>query len=304
MRGVKWTAETAALKAVVEKFAADADPQLSVGLDFFADGAAGDRTVEEPLGPMDDSKSARIRALIDKMEPTTDTPTFGALSLAYRTLDGYQPTGALKDGTKVVVLMTDGKPTPDTAHALSGRSEADWIHGIVEEAHRKGVLTFAVGVGDFPPNPDYDPKFLGKTAVVGGTQRSPQCNPSEIRDPSNLCYFQVTPPKSGAPTKAEVDRLTQDFVDTLQTIRGQLGACEYKLEFAPGASVDFSKVNVVFRDESNQEETFPKDSVNGWSYDNEAAPTSVRLAGAACDRVRNTTGKVTIVLGCSSIGIR
>ncbi len=304
MVGVKWAAQSAAVTAVVNQLGAEADPTLALGFDFFADGFT-DTAIEEAMGPVTAAKAQRVASLVAGATPTGGTPTYDALTLAYNALNAYKPTGVLANGAKVVVLMSDGVPSPSLSHLGNPKPETQLIYDLVADAAKTGTRTYALGVGVFPGSSDYDPKFMGNVAVQGNTRLTPTCNPNETTSVTNVCHFQVTPPASGSPTPAETAALTKSFTDALTAIRGQVGSCDFALSFAAGASVDFNKVNVVFTDASGHVRVvFSKDPQNGWSYDNEQNPKSVHLSGAACDQVKTTPGKVTVVLGCDPGGIK
>jgi hypothetical protein len=121
-------------------------------------------------------------------------------------------------------------------------------------------------------------------------------DPNEVIDEKKMCHFQITP---GAKT---VQQLRQDFIDAINVIRTKSLSCEFPLVKPDGgASVDPSKVNVVF-DGTGGKSVLSQDGQDGWTYDDPANPTKVVLHGPTCDRVKaDPAGKVSIVLGCKTI---
>jgi hypothetical protein len=159
------------------------------------------------------------------------------------------------------------------------------------EAPPKGPIeTFVVGVGDFPSLTaiTFDPSFLGYVAQAGGTGPA-NCNPSENSSTNDLCYFEIDP--SMATTASQ---LQQEFEKALNTIRGDVVACNFPIQSSGLGTIDPSKVNVEVGGK-----TILQDPNNGWTYDDPMNPKEIILHGAACAEAKgNLTEKVSVVLGC------
>ena len=102
--------------------------------------------------------------------------------------------------------------------------------------------------------------------------------------------------------------LTQDSRDKIINIAPRVIGAGQTFAVRNGAAgivgeIDPAKVNVVYTDGGGTETTLNKDPNNGWSYDNDAAPTKVTLNGPACNALKaDPKGKIKIVLGCKTKG--
>jgi hypothetical protein len=199
------------------------------------------------------------------------------------------PSSLAAGGRKVVVLVSDGAPDGSFNEQAECKTGAATNLGL---APPKGpVRTFAVAVGDFPSDLEY---FMGDLAVAGGTRSSPDCDPRESADETKTCHLQITP---GSKTAAQ---LQVEFEKAINGVRTRAHDCTYLLERK--GPVDPTRVNVVFRNGQGAEALIPKDPANGWSYDDDASPTSVQLHGQACADVQaDLAGEVHIVLGCQTV---
>ena len=311
----KWQAVVPALDAIFADLQKRADPALGAGLTVFADQL--DRTISDnwagpydkmdvPVGFVDDARLAAVRARL-RTSPYLGTPTYEVLSGQYALLRKFSPASPLlPGGRRVLVFMTDGVPDTDMP---AGMNEVPWSLDAAqrEAATAPATRTFVIGVGPFPPQVgvEYSPQFLGQLAVKGDTRRAPTCDPAEEQDSAKLCYFQITPPTSGAPTDAEVNALRDQFIAAINDIRSQVASCEYVLQrINPqnGADVDPSQVNVIYIDGNGNKTLVPKSDQAGWTYDDPADPKVVLLRGAACERVKaDSKARVLVVLGCKTI---
>ena len=296
----KWTAVVPALDAFFDSLASTNDTTIGVGLTVFSDkhdatkGKGPYPNMDVQIQVVNATQSAALHARIDNTGPQGSTPTLAALTGQYPLLEAFQPSGALAAGGKrVLVLMTDGVPNPNplvqqpACLSLAGAELA------------KGILTFAVGVGDLvPPDPTaYDPKFMGALASAGGTAKA-GCDPNETTNEAKMCHFQITPGGKSA------TQLEQDFASAIDAIRGAVASCEFTLDKSGsnGQAVDPTNVNVVYDDGSGGAGIIPEDGSNGWTYDDPGNPTKVILHGSSCDQLKaNPKGGISIVLGCRSI---
>lgn len=309
----KWSAVVPAVDAIFQDFEKKADPATGAGLTIFGD--QNDPTIgNTSAGPYDTNyrnqvkvafvDAAQLRAatqLLTSTGPNSGTPMFQVLDGQYGMLAARTPPAPLEPGgRKVVVLMTDGVPDPDMGHSQQE------VLTRVQQAASGGapITTFVVGVGPFPsPDPAvYRPDFCGQLAVAGGSRSSPTCNPTETANVADVCYFQVTPPASGTPTQAQIDKLRDDFVNALNAIRQQVLTCEYRIQATGGGTVDPSKVNVIYSSGTGQQELIPASATDGYSLDDPNNPTKVVLNGPTCDKVKaDTKGKVVVIVGCKAI---
>jgi hypothetical protein len=294
-----------ALDAIFDDFKAQASPAFGVGFTIFAD--REDKTITDtsagpyskmdvPIAFVDPAQHNRLRARVDLTEPYLGTPTFEVLSGQYPLLEAYNAAPPLlPDGKKVLVFMSDGIPDPDMP---AGQNEGPWSLALAQTQHAKGILTFSVGIGSIPPPTTgdivYDPKFMGALAVAGGTA-NPGCNPNEEASAGKMCHFQITP--GGKP----VAQLKQEFIDALNKIRTSVLTCEFKLTRTQG-DIDPARVNVIYTNGTNGQQTLVPKGQNGWVYDDPNNPTKVILTGSVCDTVKaDPRGKVEVVVGCKTV---
>ncbi len=296
----KWTAQTAALDAIFDDMLAQADKDLGVGLIVFSDSMDPTRgsgpypsSADVFVGYVDQLQHDALRTRVDSSAPNDLTPTVPALTGAYRELENIIVAPPLpKNGRKVVVLLSDGAPNV-------GGGQPECLAVVANELAKAAPLgpiqTFSVGVGPFPSadTSSYDPSFMGQLAQAGGTAPL-GCTPSS-QNPASICHFQVTP--NGKP----IAQIKQEFVDAINTIRGQVTSCDFALDFTTGQKVDPSHVNVVYTDGTGTQHIIPQDGAAGWTYDNPADPHRVVLHGTACTQMRgDPKAKVSILLGCTT----
>ncbi len=303
----KWAAVVPALDAIFDDLLAKNDPAFGVGLIAFADNLDPTcQIIQTPFGPLkgscagpyptnidvpiafvDKGQRDKLHGRIQPSGPAGDTPTKTALSGAFASLEAFTPKAPLlSSGKKVIVLMTDGVPTD---------SNVSDDAALVSAELKKGIATFAVGIGPFPSTDtkSYDPAFMGALAVAGGAAPA-GCNPTENSDPTRTCHFQVTPGGKS------VQQLTQDFIDAINKIRSAVATCEFVL--TKGGAVDPSQVNVIYIDGNGVQHVLVQNGTDGWTYDDPKNPSKVILHGADCNSVKNDAkGKVSIVLGCATI---
>jgi hypothetical protein len=305
----KWIAAVGALDAIFDELLTEQNSALGMGLTVFGD--ANDTTITDttagpydkvdvPVGFVNQAQHLALRQRIDLTSPNLGTPTYEVMSGQFPLMETFAPQAPLASGGKrVVVLMTDGVPDPDMP---AGQNEQPYTLQLVQTEFNKAppqgpITTFVVGVGPLGPPTvpvEYDPRWLGALAIAGGAPNLP-CDPNEVNNPSNMCFFQITP---GGKTAAE---LKQEFIDTITKIRSIALGCDFKLDKS-GGPIDPSQVNVVYTDGSGNQTVVPQDPSNGWTYDNPTNPSEVDLHGQACANVKaDPNGKIEIVIGCKTI---
>ncbi len=287
MSGDKWKAAVQALDALFADLNEKPDPSIAVGLIVFSDSlATGTYPGPKDVAPafVDTTQYIRLRSRIDKAKPSGSTPTYNALKGAYDAMSTYQPVApTLPGGHGVVVLISDGVPdSGQDAKSLQAAQQA--------LAATPSIQTFSVGVGPFPGDSGYDPDFMGKIAIAGGTRATPTCDPAS-QTLTNICHFQVTPGN-------DVQELTKDFIEALDKIRTLSNACEYTLELT--GSLNTSTSTVIFTDGNGKKHCVEKDDENGWSFDDEGAPTKVILNGQSCgNATSDEASSVRVLIDCT-----
>jgi hypothetical protein len=302
----KWTAATTALKAIFSDMQMKADTGIGVGLIVFSD--SNDPTGGS--GPYPDSADVPINfvgaaqdsALSNRLNggPQGGTPTGTAMQGGYTTLENYVAMTPLPPGgQKVLVLITDGVPSPGDACYQSGSTYTSnacvvMAGNELKKAMPQGpILTYVIGTGVFPSTDltNFDPNFLGNVAEAGGT--GPMgCNPNENSASTDLCYFEVDP------TQGSASQTETAFENAINAIRGQVLSCTFPLNVDKDAGMlDPSKVNVTVNGM-----TVSQDPNNGWTYDNPSDPTEIIFHGTACNNLKtDSNATVNIVLGCATV---
>ncbi len=279
MSGDKWKAASAAVGALVDDLAAKADPDVQLGLILFDD-AVNTQFAPAVVTP---AHAALLKNAVLKSQPGGGgTATLDALQNAYPAIEGTSPPSA----TKAVILLTDGVPN-------GGQEEQTKIEQLVA-AKAGSVQLFALGVGGFPSADSfgYDPAFVGRLAVAGGTRASAACDPASKVE-TNLCHFQITPGKKPAAT------IATEISTALARVRTNIAACDIGLQQTGLGAIDGAKVKVVVTDANGKDKAVPADAANGWSLDDTTNPTKVLLRGTACLDLRaNAAQSARVTLGC------
>jgi hypothetical protein len=300
----KWVAVSAGLDVIFDDFLVQADRDLAVGMIIFSD--QKDPTVGEgpypaavdvPLGFVGVSLHDALRKRLDTTYPGGGTPTFRALRGGFDVLTKFtSPETRSPNGRKILVLMTDGVPSgpPNVplSHQIEQNQCLDLVRAQIHDGPPTGpIRTFAMGIGPFPGNSDYDPNFMGDLAVAGGTRASPNCEPHAAAE-SSVCHFQVSP-LGKTPTE-----LKREFVAAIDAIRQiSVQSCEFSFDTGSATTVDVSKITVVYTDATGQAHPIQEDTDNGWTFDPNVG--RVFLHGQACTSSNvDLNGSVSVVLGC------
>lgn len=249
----------------------------------------------------------QILSELQTTEPGGGTPTADALAAA---LDYYtNGPGASLEGTKYVVLATDGGPNCNANGSCEGDVDRCTINtdgncddqtqsccdklreqgnfycldesrtlAQITALKEAGISTFVIGI----PGTEQYATYLNQFALAGGV-------PYTDADPNTPDYYAVS-------AEAGVKGLTDVFVDiTTKLIR----SCEIPLAEVPP---DDEKVNLAI-----ECEVLPKGAANGsgWEYDNEDAPTKIVVKGPACTFIETKgVSQVDVVYGCPTVEIR
>jgi hypothetical protein len=299
----KWDAIVPALEEFIDTLQSLHDRSFGLGLTIFSDtndptkGNGPYDTIDVPIAYVDAPQAIALKIRLGLAQPSGQTPTYSVLSGQYPLLQKFVPTAPLltERGHKVLVLMTDGIPTPDTAVQQPKCVQAV-KDAFALTAPGGPITTLAVGIGHtFPLDQTvYDPLFMAQLALAGGAPNEP-CAPYEIRYESNMCHFQITPLPSSDPTQLQLALMI-----AFDKIRSRVTSCELPLD--KSGVVDPSLVNVLFTDAHNVERVVPEDATDGWTYDDAITPTKVILHGKACQNLKdNPSGDVEVVLGCKTI---
>lgn len=285
----KWEAAVRGINRLLDLL----DDQTRVGLSFFPAPSNGDtvdgyRVPHVPIAALATNR-AIIRSRLSSTNPFGNTPMACVMPAS---VDYYHTMFTL-DGSKNIVLITDGAPTQECSgitcdlfdvdcHARASmqaqvRIQAAVAHGAMLTPP---VRTFVVGT------PEASDGFLSNLAINGGTRRAAGC------EASRSCHYSL-----GHAT------FEMDLNHALDDIRGRAAPCEFRLMIDP-ARVDRNLVNVNYIPyEGATPRLIPRDSshTNGWDYSPDGR--NILLYGPACDEVRMNPsgGRVQILFGCPTV---
>jgi len=237
-------------------------------------------TVPVPVASLGPLQVSQIEAYVSSSDDDFywGTPLASALTAA---IDAQ--AASTLDGTKSVVLLTDGYPT---SCASDSDPNADDIQNVIDAATagaQQGVRTFVLGVIDGTKGARAD--YLSPIAQAGGTARTPTCNTTDD------CFYALNN-----------QTFAQDLENALNQIELQAFDCSFAIPQTNGGSPDLTKVNVevdttqgtslVARDTTHQ---------NGWDF--LPNQTHIELYGQACQTVKaDPSNTVDIVVGCTTQG--
>jgi len=259
----------------------EASAAISVGIGYFGFQPIGKTTCSaddfaSPSVPITSDHEEVLRSLAARV-PTGETPTGSAIRGACGYASGWKK--AHPGHSVVVLLLTDGEPKapqscstatccPTLADAVQAASDC--------RSAEPGVATYVLGVGPFLDN-------LQQIAQAGGTDHAYLIGDDDVE---------------------------QKVLQALNSIRGDASIpCELELpQPSGGDALDYDLVNVAYQDSSCALSTIYAvsdgsscDAVEGgWYYDDPAAPSSVKLCGASCDRVSAPGGRLAFTVGCET----
>jgi hypothetical protein len=283
--GKKWLAARGALKAYFDAHAAAAAPTLGVGMYLFSSDHPGD----VPVALLDTGHAADLWGLVDPGTwPDQGTPLQASIDARAAALRSFNPQSPLlPDGRRVILLITDGVPDVDHPKSEVEDSVQDALNG------NPSVATAVIGVGNPGDNPTtvYDATFLSKLAKEGGVSAAGCDENWGDGDSTTPCHLQVTPGQRTA------DDLQAQMSAAIDAIAGSLASCELALD--KSSPIDPAKVNVIYVDAAGTQSQVQQDPAQGWTYDDDADPSTVILHGASCDQLKANQGsRVDIVIGC------
>jgi hypothetical protein len=209
-------------------------------------------------------------------EPIGETPTGAAIRGACSYAQSWKKANA--GHSVVILLLTDGEPKAPQSCSTGGccPTLADAVQATADCRNGKpGIKTYVLGVGPFLDN-------LQQIAQAGGTEHAYLIGDQDVE---------------------------QKVLQALNTIRGDASIpCTLKIpEPTGGAELNYGLVNVAYQDPSctlstiyNVPSAASCDASGGWYYDNPAAPSTVNLCGASCDRVSAPGGRLAFTVGCQT----
>ena len=258
-----------------------ASAAISVGVGYFGFQPIGQTSCSpddyaSPSVPVTLDHEAVLRSLAER-EPIGETPTGAAIRGGCGYAKEWKKANA--GHSVVLLLLTDGEPkAPMTCAAgTCCPTLADAVQAAADcRDGDPGIDTYVLGVGPFLDN-------LQQIAEAGGTEHAYLIGDQDVE---------------------------QKVLQALDSIRGAASIpCELKLpEPTGGSALDYGLVNVAYQDASCKLSTLYNvpsaascDAADGgWYYDDPAAPSSVKLCDASCDRVAAPGGRLAFTVGCET----
>jgi uncharacterized protein YegL len=285
----KWTAATRGVQRLLDALGDD----TRVGLVLFpsqsnSSSASGYSTPAVPIAPLSTSRS-QIESLLSRTTPNGGTP----MACAMQGSVDYFDNMFTMDGSRNIILITDGEPTEECSGVTCGIFDLNCQANATMYAKTRVVATVASAARHDPPvktfavgTSDATATFLSSIAVNGATPRMMGC------ETSNSCFYAL-----GAST------FESDLNAALDAIRGRALTCEFRIMVdTTMADPNLINVNYTPMDGSNPQ-LIPRDTshMDGWDYSSDMR--SVILYGPTCDHVQMNTsgGHVDILFGCPTI---
>jgi len=237
----------------------------------------------DSLGGTTSTQRTEIRDAFAKESPRGSTPTHDAYKYALQ-----QVIASSKPGQRFLVLITDGTPTYALGCKGSGQQQdpADPTPLIPEAASAlgRGIKTFVIG----SPGSEGARRSLSQMAEAGGTAK-PGCS----HNGPNYCHFDMT----------QQPDFTTALRDALGSISVLALSCSYDIPPPPrGSTLDPGKVNVLFTPDGGDREVLLQSSgggcSDGWQYS--SSGKQIQLCGNTCDRVKSSSGAVSLQFGCTT----
>jgi hypothetical protein len=287
-RGSKWTVTRQAVLSAIGTMPED----TSVGVVFYPNVP---NNLQQPcieretavsigeLGSDSSQQRQRIQRAFQRQNPAGGTPTHDAYEYALSDM-----TGSEAQGSRFIVVITDGIPTYSLGCVGTGRAnEAVDSSPLIESARlaaERGVRTFVIG----SPGSQNGRESLSRMAEAGGTATA-GCS----HGGPEYCHFDMTQERD----------LGAGLTNALGIIAGVALGCRYSVPPAPdGAMLDPGKVNVLFREPGRAEELIgqglDESCREGWLYT--ADQSQIRLCSSTCERVQGSEGSLTLQFGCAT----
>ncbi len=187
------------------------------------------------------------------------------------------------DGTKSVVLLTDGYPTSCDSTSDPDANDIQRVVDAVTAGAQQGVRTFVLGVIDGSKGARAD--YLSPIAEAGGTARTPTCTTTDD------CFYALNNQTFAQDLKAALDQIELQAFD-----------CSFEIPKTNGGAPDLTKLNVQI-DTAQTSTLVSRDTThqNGWDF--LPNKTHIQLYGQACTTIKaDASNKVDIVVGCTTQG--
>ncbi len=243
-----------------------------------------EKTYQVPVavGKLDAQQTSDIQAYVSGSDTSFywGTPLAVALQSA---IDTQKANPA--QGTKSVVLLTDGYPTSCNSKSDPTANDIKRVVDAAATGTNNGALvrTFVMGVIDGNKGARAD--YLSTIAKAGGTARTNTC------DKTNDCFYALNAKSFATDLKAALDQIALQAFD-----------CTFNLPKTNGGAADLAKINVLYTDKNGQK-AVARDLTHQSGWDYLPNQTQVQLYGSSCQAVRaDSSVTVQIVVGCKTLG--
>jgi von Willebrand factor type A domain-containing protein len=277
-------------EALVTAIAAMPDA-AAVGISYYPNTTGGGAACFEPDAAAPIARlTAEHRALVERVNqnrtPEGGTPTHAAYEFGVQQLQESN-----LQGSKFLVLLTDGIPTYTLECGGDGRTRVDaapLVASVDERYQQDAIRTFVIG----SPGSEEAREELSKMAFVGGT------GPAGCEDVLGTCHFDMT----GEP----------DFSSALRGALGDIteatSGCNYAVPEPPRGRtrINLDDVSVVVESGGTQIREFSRSGSAecdaGWQYSSDRS--TIVLCRATCDELsrladENPDVAVRVRFGCS-----
>ncbi|HSQ61631.1 MAG TPA: hypothetical protein VLM85_00395 [Polyangiaceae bacterium] len=241
---------------------------------------ASNYAVPVPVADISPQQVSDIEAYISSSDADFywGTPLAAALTAA---IDRQQASKL--DGTKSVVLLTDGYPTSCDSSTDPTANDIQHVVDAAAAGAQAGVRTFVLGVIDGTKGARAS--YLSPIAEAGGTARTPSCGTTDD------CFYALNNAT-----------FTQDLQAAFDQIQLQAFDCSFDLPQPQGGAPDLSKINVELQTQQGTQQVMRYTThQNGWDY----LPNQkhLQLYGNACTTLKaDVKNQVDVVVGCTTQG--
>lgn len=246
------------------------------------------------LGSADSTQRTELTQSLKQTEPAAQ----GGAATEDAYLAGLDEIGRTSlDGTRQMLLLTDGEPTFSEGCVGSGLADSPVdpspVIDAISAARRAGIRTFVIGSpgSDHTNSRGDDARpWLSRAAEAGGTARR-GCSDSG----PNYCHYD---------TSGDRD-FQRAFGSALIDIASRVERCDVPLPDPPqNQTLDLDHMNVVFTRADGSSTVFPRDesgsAAESWRLG--ADRQSVALSNGACALVNgDLRTKLEFVFGCDTV---
>jgi hypothetical protein len=286
----KWTITQEALATAI----AGMPDVAAVGINYYPNTAGGGPNchvpvLAAPIEQLTPEHRARVESVNSAQTPDGGTPTHAAYEFGVEQLEA-----SAFDGSRFVVLITDGIPTFTLECRGNGQARVDGAPLVASVEQRNldaGIRTFVIG----SPGSEAAREELSEMALLGGTGTAGCADLAP-----GACHFDMT----GA----------EDFSVALNAALGDIAEAALGCNFAVPAPptgrsrIDLNDVSVVLESAGNPVREFSRSASaecdSGWHYND--SRTTLSLCRTTCDElnqlVREDPGiSVRVKFGCNII---